>query len=36
MVIDDTLQNHESRIGELEQFAENLETNITEETTISH
>jgi len=30
-VIDDTLQNHESRIGELEQFAENLETNITEE-----
>jgi hypothetical protein len=30
-VIDDTLQNHKSRIGELEQFAENLETNITEE-----
>lgn len=30
-VIDDTLQNHESRIDELEQFAENLETNITEE-----
>jgi hypothetical protein len=29
--IDDTLQNHESRIGELELFAENLETNITEE-----
>jgi hypothetical protein len=30
-VIDGTLQNHKSRIGELEQFAENLETNITEE-----
>jgi hypothetical protein len=29
--IDDTLQNHESRIGELELFADNLETNITEE-----
>jgi hypothetical protein len=29
--IDDTLQNHESRIGELELFAENLETNIIEE-----
>ncbi|MGB4568062.1 MAG: hypothetical protein WBH96_03630 [Dysgonamonadaceae bacterium] len=29
--IDGTLQNHESRIGELELFAENLETNITEE-----
>ena len=30
-VIDGTLQNHKSRIGELEQFADNLETNITEE-----
>jgi len=30
-VIDGTLQNHESRIGGLEQFAETLETNITEE-----
>ena len=29
--IDDALQNHESRIGELELFAGNLETNITEE-----
>jgi hypothetical protein len=29
--IDDTLQNHESRIGALELFADNLETNITEE-----
>jgi hypothetical protein len=29
--IDDTLQDHESRIGELELFADNLETNITEE-----
>jgi predicted phage tail protein len=29
--IDDTLESHESRIGELEQFAETLETNITEE-----
>jgi DNA mismatch repair ATPase MutS len=29
--INDTLQNHESRIGELEQFAETLETNITKE-----
>lgn len=29
--IDNTLQNHESRIGELELFAGNLETNITEE-----
>jgi hypothetical protein len=30
-VIDDTLQDHESRIDELELFAGNLETNITEE-----
>ena len=30
-VIDGTLQNHESRIGGLELFADNLETNITEE-----
>ena len=29
--IDDTLQDLESRIGELELFADNLETNITEE-----
>lgn len=29
--IDNTLQNHVSRIGELELFAETLETNITEE-----
>ena len=29
--IDGTLQNHASRIGELELFADNLETNITEE-----
>ncbi len=29
--LDATLQNHVSRIGELELFAENLETNITEE-----